>query len=166
MTQPRDAEPGGSSGPAVDEDGISDLRVAVDRLSRLLASRQAYSRSIEAVGGDVSQQGAMLLTALFRHEGPLTLTVLARHSHIDLSAVSRQLRELERAELVTRAPDPDDARVALVQLTPAGRGLAERLVELRRAHLRRAVAAWPPEKRARFVQLVNEFVDALMSTDI
>jgi DNA-binding MarR family transcriptional regulator len=166
MTRPRHAEPAGSSPQAVDEDAISDLRVAVDRLSRLLASRQSYARSIEAVGGDVSQQGAMLLTALFRHEGPLTLTVLARHSRIDLSAASRQLRELERADLVTRAPDPDDARVALVRLTPAGRELAERLVELRRSHLRRAVATWPPEKRALFVELVNEFVDALMRTDI
>ena len=157
--QVRDADGIGS------EDGINELRVAVDRLGRLLSSRRVFSNHIEAAGANVSQQGAMLLVTLDRHDGPLTLTTLARHSRIDLSAASRQLRELERRGFTERAADPADARVAYVRLTPLGRRVARRLVDLRRGHLRRAVAAWPPAKRKRLATMLNEFVDALVTTD-
>jgi DNA-binding MarR family transcriptional regulator len=148
------------------EDGINELRIAVDRLGRLLSSRRVFTNHIEAAGTDVSQQGAMLLVTLDRHDGPLTLTTLARHSRIDLSAASRQLRELDRRGFTERAADPADARVAYVRLTPMGRRVARRLVDLRRSHLRRAVEAWPPAKRKRLATMLNEFVDALVTTDV
>jgi DNA-binding MarR family transcriptional regulator len=151
--------------PAADDGSIAELRVAVDRLSRLLASRRAYSRSIEAVAAGVSQQASMLLTTLCRDDGPLTLTTLATHSHIDLSAASRQLRDLERAALVVREPDPTDRRVTNVRLTAAGRRLADQLIVVRRSHLHRAVEDWPPAKRAQLAGLIDELVDALTNID-
>ncbi|HEX7097216.1 MAG TPA: MarR family transcriptional regulator [Acidimicrobiales bacterium] len=150
--------------PATDDP--NELRVAVDRLSRLLSSRRAYSRLIEAAGADLSQQGATLLVQLYRNGEPQTLTALAKHAHMDLSSASRQLRELEQANLISRVPDKEDRRVTHLRFTPQGRRLAKRLVDVRRGHLERTVASWPPEKRALFAQLINEFVDALTTTEV
>jgi DNA-binding MarR family transcriptional regulator len=46
---------------------------------------------------------------------------LRRRLGLDAGYVSRMLRALERAGLVEVAPDPGDARVRIVRLTPAGR---------------------------------------------
>jgi DNA-binding MarR family transcriptional regulator len=60
--------------------------------------------------------------ALWRivEDGPLRPTVLAGLLEVDLSVVSRQVRALEDAGLVSRVTDPVDARAALVSATPAG----------------------------------------------
>jgi DNA-binding MarR family transcriptional regulator len=50
---------------------------------------------------------------------------LARSSLITSGAMTSRLDRLERAGLVTRAPDPDDRRGVLVRLTKRGEKLAE-----------------------------------------
>src|SRR5687768_7511105 len=97
--------------PGPVDGGATELRVAVDRLGRLLASRRAYSRLITAAGSDLSQQASMLLTTLHLHGRSATISDLASMTRIDLSAASRQLRDLERAGLVERSADAADRRV-------------------------------------------------------
>ena len=106
--------------PGSVDGGATELRVAVDRLGRLLASRRAYSRLITAAGSDLSQQSSMLLTTLFLHGRSATISDLAAMTRMDLSAASRQLRNLERANLVERSPDATDRRVIHLHLTEAG----------------------------------------------
>jgi len=50
---------------------------------------------------------------------------LARSSLVTSGAMTSRLDRLERAGLVTRAPDPTDRRGVLVRLTERGRTLAE-----------------------------------------
>lgn len=50
------------------------------------------------------------------------MSVLGDAVTLSRSRVSRVVDELERAELVTRAPDPDDGRATLAAITPAGSG--------------------------------------------
>ncbi len=72
---------------------------------------------------------------LVERHGPIAVTEVARRLEIDQSNASRQIRALEEQELVGRAVDPDDRRVAHVTVTAAGRkvlagaraGRAERL---------------------------------------
>jgi DNA-binding MarR family transcriptional regulator len=108
----------------------------------------------------------MLLTTLHLHGRSATISDLASMTRIDLSAASRQLRDLERAGLVERSADAADRRVIHLRLTPDGRRMAKRLVDTRRGHLERAVAHWPAEKRLLFADMINELVDALMGTDV
>ncbi len=53
---------------------------------------------------------------------------VAAHAATDVMMTSQVLRALEARGLVARAPDPADARVKLLTVTDAGRGLAQRAV--------------------------------------
>src|SRR5829696_2735330 len=101
-------------------DAVDDLMASLQRLGRLFASRQVASSISTAAGVEVSQQGAALLRALLR-EGQLSVAALASSTPMEMAAVSRQVRLLEKAGAVTRSGSPDDGRVALLDLTPEGR---------------------------------------------
>jgi len=59
---------------------------------------------------------------------------------VDASVVSRQLTTLEADGLVSRRPDPADARVGLVSLAPRGKAQLEALYASYTQHLRAALA--------------------------
>jgi DNA-binding MarR family transcriptional regulator len=80
---------------------------------------------------------------------------LMRALHLDASTVSRQIAAVERLGLVTRVPDPSDARARLVALTPEAR---ERLADVRREQLARrkaSLADWPPDDIAQLTRLLR-----------
>jgi DNA-binding MarR family transcriptional regulator len=55
---------------------------------------------------------------------------LAEQAGTDPMMTSQVVRALERKGLVHRTPDPDDARALLLDLTPAGKGLAVEAIEV------------------------------------
>jgi DNA-binding MarR family transcriptional regulator len=61
---------------------------------------------------------------------------------VDASVVSRQLSALEGDGLVSRRPDPADARVSLVALSATGRARLEALYANYTRQLRVALADW------------------------
>jgi len=66
----------------------------------------------------------MVLLRLWAQEGP-THTDLAAALGVEAPTVTKALQRMERAGLVQRRPDADDARVSRVYLTPRGRALEE-----------------------------------------
>lgn len=70
------------------------------------------------------------------HEGPMALSDLAGRLYMDRTTLTRNLKPLETAGLVSRATSPADARVKLVSITASG---AERL-DLARRYWRKAQA--------------------------
>src|SRR4051794_38463525 len=115
-------------------DGDDDLLLAIHRLGRLMGSREVSSRIAGAAGAEVTKQGVQVLRALYRF-GEQPIAGLSSLAHMDIAAVSRQLRLLEDAGLVKRAAAADDGRVALVSLTPSGRRIAKRIREVGLRHL-------------------------------
>ncbi|MHB8439375.1 MAG: MarR family winged helix-turn-helix transcriptional regulator, partial [Acidimicrobiales bacterium] len=79
---------------------------------------------------------------------------LAAALELDLSTVSRQLRQLVDAGLVDRDPDPLDGRASLVSLSDRGRQVLDAVRAARREVLRRTVQGWLPEDRARLAESV------------
>lgn len=144
---------------------LDDVQTSLLRLGRLLASRQAASALVQVAGVDVSQQGVALLRVL-RREGRLPAAVLAAAAGMDLGAVSRQVRHLEDAGLVTRAADPADGRVTLVDLTDAGGTVAERLHAISARHLEQALAGWSPAERRALGRSLQRLVDDLRVTPL
>jgi DNA-binding MarR family transcriptional regulator len=70
--------------------------------------------------------------------GPMRLTDLARLEQVSVPTMSKIVAGLERAALLRRTPDPDDARTA--RLEPTARGV--RLLEAgRRRRVNRIAAA-------------------------
>jgi DNA-binding MarR family transcriptional regulator len=83
-----------------------------------------------------------VLTAL-RRSGPpyrLTPTSLYRSLMRSSGAISNRLNRLERQGLIRRVPDPADGRGVMVELTPAGRRLVDRVIAEHLENERRLVA--------------------------
>jgi len=85
---------------------------------------------------------------------------LAAKLHVDPSVVSRQVSALESDGLVSRRPDPADARVCLVALSPTGR---ERLDALFAGYTRRLRADldWDDEQMAAAAEVLRRVADAV-----
>lgn len=89
--------------------------MAVRRLARKVT--QIYDDALAPHGLTIGQIG--LLTALQRRQG-ISVGALAERLAADASTVSRLLKPLANAALLTLEPDPDDRRSRLVRLTEAG----------------------------------------------
>jgi DNA-binding MarR family transcriptional regulator len=148
-----------------DTQPIEALMASLQRLGRLLASRQVASRISTAAGVDVTQQGAALLRVLLR-EGQLSVAALAAAVPMEIAAVSRQLRLLETAGAVRRSTSPDDGRVALIDLTTEGRALAERIRAVGVRHLQEALGGWSAADQRRLAGLMQRLVDDLRATPV
>jgi DNA-binding MarR family transcriptional regulator len=146
-------------------EALDELTASLQRVGRLLASRQATSRVTTAAKVEVSQQGAALLRALLRH-GKQPVAGLATVASMDIGAVSRQVRPLEDLGAVRRSRDPDDGRVALLELTAKGRRMAENLRAVGVQHLGEALADWSEDDSRALAALLARFVDDLMATPV
>lgn len=95
---------------------LDALRVIVGALSR-------SARAVETRTGITNAQ-VFLLQQL--RDGVLSMGELAELAHTHQSTVSIVVARLARAGLVAKARASDDARRAVVSLTPAGRALLRR----------------------------------------
>jgi DNA-binding MarR family transcriptional regulator len=91
---------------------------------------------------------------------------LATAAAMDLGAVSRQVRVLEESGAVRRSSDPDDGRVALLDLTARGRRMAENLRTVGIGHLGDAMRDWSETDGHTLAFLLGRLVDDLMATPV
>jgi DNA-binding MarR family transcriptional regulator len=131
------------------------------RLQRLGASRRIHAALSDATGVDLPQQALQVLSAL---DGTMAVAELARAAHMDVGAVSRQLRLLEEGTYVTKSASPDNGSVVLVRATPRGRSVARRVFDVRNRHLERALEDWPDADRRTLAALLERLVDNLQAT--
>jgi DNA-binding MarR family transcriptional regulator len=103
-------------GHAVDVVADRRLFLQLHRANRVLGA-YVTKRTEEALGVSTAQLGTLYYLA--RHP-QCSATELAAVLDLNKSAVSGMLQRLERAELVKRTPNPDDARGALLSLTARG----------------------------------------------
>jgi DNA-binding MarR family transcriptional regulator len=99
-------------------DAAARLRSAVNRISRRL-------RPTKAGAGFTPTQISVLETVANR--GPIRLSDLATVEGMNPTMLSRVARKLEDRGLIRRHPHPGDGRAALLDATPAGRRLRERI---------------------------------------
>ncbi len=86
----------------------SDLRVVLGQLMRRLRSEHRFSLSHGAVLGRLDR------------EGPRSVSELATAERVRPQSMAQTVSDLEADGLVTRRPDADDRRRAVVELTDAG----------------------------------------------
>ena len=96
--------------PATDTALAADLLGVVARINRL-ASQRVRTR--------LSYARARLLSAIEEH-GPARMSDLAALDHCSPPTMTRQVRLLEDAGLVSRTTDSADARVVLISITAKG----------------------------------------------
>ncbi|MBX3314724.1 MAG: MarR family transcriptional regulator [Actinobacteria bacterium] len=150
--------------PAANE-ADEELLAAIQKMGRLMSSRKATGRIADAAGTEIGQQGVQIVRALHRN-GDLPIARLALAAGMDISAVSRQLRAFEADGLVERSPSADDARVAIISLTPAGTKVAERLRAVGLRHLTDTLRGWSADDRADLTRLLTRLVDDFAHTEV
>jgi DNA-binding MarR family transcriptional regulator len=97
-------------GPTLDSPLLaSELRVVLGHLMRRLRSEHRFSLSHGAVLGRLDR------------EGPRSVSDLAAAERVRPQSMAQTVGDLEADRLVSRRPDPDDRRRALVELTEEGR---------------------------------------------
>ncbi|GAA2419763.1 MarR family winged helix-turn-helix transcriptional regulator [Streptomyces glaucus] len=92
----------------------------------------------------------LLLMQLFDRDGQTQAELLER-AGLDHSTVSKSLRRMQEAGLLTREPASHDRRVMVVHLTDAGRALQEPIAEMWRTLERVSVRDLTPEQVQEFI---------------
>jgi DNA-binding MarR family transcriptional regulator len=96
---------------------------------------------------EMSRSAASVLGTL-RDTGPRRITELAAIEAIAQPSMTTLIGRLERDGLVSRAPDPDDARAVRVAVTAEGIERLTRLRAERAARMDAALAELEPRERA------------------
>lgn len=103
--------------------------------------------------------GEFDVIATLRRSGPpycLRPTELYRWLMISSGGLTARLNRLEKAGLVTRLPDPEDARSMLVQLTPEGADVTERAFREDMAFESKVLDALTADERATLETLLRK----------
>ena len=108
-----------------DYDEVAELQVAVMRLARKL-------RTHTTSGLTPTQLSAL---GMVYRDGPLTLGELAHAEQVRAPSITRTVDLLEKAGLVERRPNPNDARAVMVAVTSAGEDLVKQIRKARRSWL-------------------------------
>jgi DNA-binding MarR family transcriptional regulator len=135
-----------------DEALVADLEDLVLQLSSLTTRREGFSRTAAAT-----------LTRL-ANSGPTRLTELAVAEEVSQPSMSGLAARLVEQGLVHRGSDPQDARVVLLSLTPAGRDVVAQRREARTQRLAAALSGLTEDDVTRIgaaVPAMNRLADAL-----
>jgi DNA-binding MarR family transcriptional regulator len=115
------------------------LRVESTLMATARLVRAAFDARLAALDLNLTQAS---LIGYVHEFGATTQTDLADHLGIGRAAIGSVIDRLEARGLVERRPRPDDRRVWLVGITPAGEAMAARIAEVDavlRAELRRGI---------------------------
>jgi DNA-binding MarR family transcriptional regulator len=97
-------------------------------------------------GVTINRTGHWLLVHV-SEQAPIRLSDISDSVELDLSTISRQVRDLVAAGLLAKVPDPADGRAALLSLTERGAAVLDAVSESRRQVLAEAIAEWTDEER-------------------
>jgi MarR family transcriptional regulator for hemolysin len=141
-------------GPSADQ-----VALVVDCIGRRLtlaarAARHALEAHLATAG--MTYAGYVVLMTLRRLE-PMIQRELAESLDIEGPTLTRQLERLERQRLIVRRRGEADRRVTLVELSPAGRDMVERLQPVVAAAAQEVAADLDPDE----VRLLGSLLDRL-----
>jgi DNA-binding MarR family transcriptional regulator len=106
----------------MDAELVGRLRAVIGRLARQLntaSTVEGLTPTQFSVLGLISARGALGLAELTELEG------------LNPTMLSRVVRKLDEERLIRRLPDPIDQRAVVVEITPSGRAVHQRIRALR-----------------------------------
>jgi DNA-binding MarR family transcriptional regulator len=117
-------------------------------------------RSLDTAGLDPA---AVVVLASARRLCPARPSDIACDIRLDLSTVSRHLRNLEQGGYIDRASDPDDGRAHRVAPTAQGEEALQAVIAARSAVLDEALSEWTTADRHTLTHLLRRLADDLTS---
>lgn len=146
--------------PDIDATGM-ELMLRMNSVVRISAARIQ-----EQLGDfDITLAEFDVLATLRRSgaKAELTPSHIAEVGMVKPSGLSHRLARLERAGLVSRTIYPDDRRSALIRITPAGRRLADRGIEIIADAHNQLIRDMSTTERRTLTQLLTTLVDEVDS---
>jgi DNA-binding MarR family transcriptional regulator len=138
------------------------IESALADLFHLAANRKLQERWVQQARVPLTRTGVRALTRV-TELGPLSVSALAAALEMSMPTASRQLRQLEEQQYVSRAADPSDGRTVIYTVTAKGRTAARQLRNERYRELTRALQGWDPEDAARAAELLRRLVDDMIA---
>ena len=139
---------------------LAEVERAITRMMRQ-ATRPAFYRALMAAAGTQLDRAEYAVMLRIAEGAPLRVTQLADVLGIDISTVSRQVRELEKGGLVERSGDPDDQRASQLRLTDEGQHVLNRVLAARQESMRNLLDGWSREDQVRLTRLVGRLADRM-----
>ena len=115
----------------------------------------------------LTREGFDVLAALRRSGTPYRLSPTQLHQALmrTTGAITNRLHRLESDGLIERVPGTDDRRALLVQLTPAGRDLVDRVAPAHLDNERRLLGALTRREQEELARLLRKLLLALEATE-
>lgn len=113
--------------PDIDVTGM-DLMLRMTSVVRISAAR--IHEQLSDFGITLSEFDVLATLRRSGAKAELTPSYIAEVGMVKPSGLSHRLARLERAGFISRSIDPDDRRSALIRITPAGRRIADRGIEI------------------------------------
>jgi DNA-binding MarR family transcriptional regulator len=105
------------------------------------------ARRLRQQGDTAASPTQLSALATIERDGPITLGELAAVERVQPPTITAAVGRLERRGLVRRDVDPEDRRVARVEVTAQGRRLLEQSRSRKTAYLERTLARLDPDER-------------------
>ncbi|HBF75285.1 MAG TPA: MarR family transcriptional regulator [Lactobacillus sp.] len=135
--------------------GASALRI-VNNHEALIA------KGIRALGLYPGQDTILITLA---HNGQQAQNALAEIMQVDHSTVAKSVRRLVNAQLAETCKSSTDRRVTLVQLTPSGLKLANKVEAICHTIEEQSIQGLSPEEQAVFVKVADKICDNLLKIE-
>lgn len=147
-----------------------DLNVSsMSVLARISLAHRLFARLLEKEYGKYGLNGASFdVLAMLRRLGePYRLTPTQLYTSLGVSSgtMTNRIDQLERVGMVNRIPDPRDRRGLIVELTPEGLEVVDKLVAGHAAIGQQVVSALPAEQQECLVAGLRTLILALERVD-
>ncbi|MFD4546634.1 MarR family winged helix-turn-helix transcriptional regulator [Streptomyces sp. NPDC058466] len=141
-----------------------DIEGALNRISYVSGRVRQHDRLMALAGVSLDRAAVALLRQIADAE-PMRPGELADLLAVEASHVTRQVQHLQKAGYVTGVPDPDDRRAQLIQITPTGQAVIERVREASCRGMRVALKNWSPDELGQLATLFHRMVDDFYSAE-
>lgn len=138
---------------------LGDLSNAITSVARLAHSNRLYDAMAARARVDLRPYLLGVL-ARIRDLQPVRMSDVADQMDYDRSTVSRHVAELVSNGCVRRLAEPTDRRVVLLEITPAGEEVLERVFSAWNATLGEITADWKAADQQRFLEMLERFGEA------
>ncbi len=145
----------------MDEEAIGEIERALSTLVHRASAPRVEGRLTSGTGFRLERAAYLVLRAIGDHDG-IRLKDLSSELGLDVSTVSRHAQHLSEAGLISRDPDPDDRRSAMVQLTTTGREVLDWCRSARRAAIEQILRDWSATDRKDLSVLLQRLVEGVV----
>ena len=138
---------------------LGDALIDATRRFNRSARRHRLQADLYTVGGRELSLAQVDVLEAVAVAGELRMHEVAAQLGIDPSTATRTTAPLVDLGLLERRTDPANRRFVVLRCTAKGKRAATKLVEGRRALMRRVLAGMAPERRLLLAELLDEFSD-------